>query len=128
MGVGGGSWICPRPGRHAKTLSREPRHGWHCKGYEKSIRITMAARPNVAAAELAYMEIIFPDTLEPKDRYPVNATRRYNPTAVPIDVAITPFISFSSRISFAIVKISRQLFQREGIYILMTGECKYYYR
>jgi hypothetical protein len=37
--------------------------------------------------------------------YPVNATRRYNPTAVPIDEAITPFISFSSLISFAIVNI-----------------------
>jgi hypothetical protein len=40
----------------------------------------------------------------PKDMYPVKATRRYRPTAVPIDVAMTPFISFSSRISFAIVK------------------------
>lgn len=69
----------------------------------------MAALPNVAAAELAYIEIIFPDTLDPKERYPVNATRRYNPTAVPIDVAMTPFISFSSRISFAIVKIYHQL-------------------
>lgn len=68
------------------------------------MRTTMAARPKVAAAELAYMEIMFPDTLEPYDRYPVKATRRYNPTAVPMEVAITPFISFSSRISFAIVK------------------------
>jgi hypothetical protein len=42
---------------------------------------------------------------EPNDKYPVKATRRYNPIAVPIEVAITPFISFSSRISFAMVNI-----------------------
>jgi hypothetical protein len=61
--------------------------------------------------------MMFPDTLdptklidffkdyEPYDRYPVSATRRYNPMAVPIEVTITAFISFSSRISFAIVNI-----------------------
>ena len=37
----------------------------------------------------------------------MKATKRYNETAVPIDVAMTPFISFSSLISFAMVKTWR---------------------
>jgi hypothetical protein len=37
--------------------------------------------------------------------YPVRATRRYRDTAVPMDEAITPFMSFSSLISFATVNI-----------------------
>ena len=54
-----------RPGRQVKTFSRDPRHGWACRGYEKSIKTTMAALPNVAATEFSYIEMMFPETLEP---------------------------------------------------------------
>lgn len=67
LGVGGGKWEA-LPGRQANTLSRDPRQGWAWRGYEKSIRTTMAALPSVAAAEFSYIEIMFPDTLDPEVR------------------------------------------------------------
>ncbi len=67
LGRGGGNWEA-LPGRQANILSRDPRQGWACKGYEKSISTTMAALPNVAAAEFSYIEIMFPETLDPKVR------------------------------------------------------------
>ena len=45
----------------------------------------------------------------------MKATKTYKPTAVPIDVTMTPFISFSSRISFAIVKTYVNLRDRKGV-------------
>jgi len=65
LGVGRGKWEA-LPGRHANTLSRDPRQGWAWSGYEKSISTTMAALPNVAAAEFSYIEMMFPVTLDPK--------------------------------------------------------------
>ena len=65
----------------------------------------------------------------------MKATSKYRPIAVPIEVIITPFISFSSLISFATVNIYNQKpvtekkqskEDREG-YILMTSEGEYDY-
>lgn len=66
FGSRGGREICPaRLGRQAKTLSSEPRQGWAWRGYENNMSTTIAARPNVAAAEFSYIEMMFPETLEP---------------------------------------------------------------
>lgn len=64
LGFGGGG-MDVLPGRQENTLSRDPLHGWACNGYEKSISTTIAALPNVAAAEFSYIEIMFPETLDP---------------------------------------------------------------
>ena len=41
---------------------------------------TMAARPNVAAAEFSYMEMMFPDTLDPES---VSFGKDYHRTCTP---------------------------------------------
>jgi hypothetical protein len=64
LGVGAMGWVV----RKENTLSRDARQGWACSGYEKSISTTMAALPNVAAAEFSYIEMMFPETLEPEIR------------------------------------------------------------